>query len=281
VKVGLYFLARNLVSAKVKGALLSFQGHTDMSQAQASTELPEVPAWQLEFARLIAFPAEPALSLKQSWWKELTTIQPDDYTLTQKKDRHEECGTFQDASLSLTIDQHRVEWLIEPLGKFDESAERLPTIGPFREKIPWFTSLMTPWLSKSSPPLLRLAFACKLLQPADTQDAAYRALARLLPGVKLTPRPNDFLYHVNRRRVSRTLQGLQINRMSTWSKLNILFFVPPGKPFSWPDKCYSAVQLDINTAPEKAQVLPAQLLPQLFEELVAFALEIAARGDVE
>ena len=110
---------------------------------------------------------------------------------------------------------------------------------------------MTPWLSKSSPPVLRLAFACKLLKPADTQDEAYQALARLLPGVKLTPRPNDFLYHVNRRRDSRTLQGLHINRMSTWSKLNILFFVPPGKPFSWPDKCYSAVQLDINTALRK------------------------------
>jgi hypothetical protein len=181
----------------------------------------------------------------------------------------------------LTIDQHRVEWRIEPVGKFDESSDRLPTIGPFQEKIPWFTRLMTPWLSTSSPPLLRLAFACKLLQPADTQDAAYRALAPLLPGVKLTPRPNDFLYHVNRRRDSKTVQGLQLNRMSTWSKLNIPFFVPPGKPFSWPDKCYSAVQLDMNTAPERAQVLPAKLLPQLFEELVAFALEIAARGDVE
>lgn len=269
------------MSAKVKGALLSFQGYTDMSQAQASTELPEAPAWQLEFARLIAFPAEPALSLGQSWWKELTTVQPEDYTLTQKKDWHQERGTFQDVSLSLAIDQHLVEWLVEPLGKFDESTERLPTIGPFRGKIPWFTSLMTPWLSKSSPPLLRLSFACKLLQPADTHDAAYGALARLLPGVKLTPRPTDFLYHVNRRRDSRTLQGLQINRMSTWSKLNILFSAPPGKSFTWPDKCYSAVQLDINTAPEEAQALPAKLLPHVFEELVVLALEIAAKGDVE
>ena len=103
----------------------------------------------------------------------------------------------------------------------------------------------------------------------------------MLPGVKLIPQPNDFLYHVNRRRDSRTVQGLQINRMSTWSKLNILLFVQPGEPFSWPDKCYIAVQVDINTAPEKAQVLPAKLLPELFDELMAFALEIAARGDVE
>jgi hypothetical protein len=254
-----------------------------MSQPQASTEPspPEAPAWQLEFARLIAFPAEPALALTQTWWKELATEQPDDYALTRKKDGYEERGTFQDVGLSLSIDHQHIEWLIEPLGKFDESAERLPTIGPFRDKILWFASLMTPWLSKSSPPLLRLAFAGKLLQPADTQDEAYRALSRLLSGVRLTPPPNDFMYHVNRRRDLRILKGLQVNRMSTWSKMNIIFSVPPGVPFCWPDKCYSAVQLDINTAPEKAEVLPAKLLPHVFEELAALALEIAERGDVE
>ena len=56
-----------------------------MSQAETLTELPETPAWQLEFARLIAIPAEPALPLKQNWWKELTTIQPDDYALTREE----------------------------------------------------------------------------------------------------------------------------------------------------------------------------------------------------
>src|SRR5262249_55173789 len=127
----------------------------------------------------------------------------------------------------------------------------------------------------------RLAFASKLLQPADTQEDVSRELERLLPGVKLTPRPNDFLYHVNRRRYSRVVDRLQINRMSTWSKLNVLFLAEPGKPFTWPEKGYSAVQLDINTAPEKGGILPTDLAPPLFEELVALGLEIAERGDIE
>ena len=46
----------------------------------------------------------------------MAKVQPDDYTLTRKQDWHEERGTLQDASLSLTIDQHCVEWLIEPVG---------------------------------------------------------------------------------------------------------------------------------------------------------------------
>jgi hypothetical protein len=252
-----------------------------MSQPMAATEpAPSgAPAWQLEFARLIAFPAEPALGLKQNWWQELVGSQPDDYTLTRTKGSYEERGPFQDVGLSLTIDPHHIEWLIEPLVKIDESDGRLPTVGPFREKLGWFTRSMLPWLAKA-PPLRRIAFAGKLLQPADTQEEVYRALERLLPSVKLTPRPNDFLYHVNRRRNSKVVNGLEVNRMSTWSKLNVLFSVSPGTPFTWPEKGYSAVQLDINTAPEKGGILPSELLPALFEELVTLGLEIAERGDI-
>jgi hypothetical protein len=254
-----------------------------MSQPKVSTEhpSPEASAWELEFARLIALPAQPALSITQNWWKDLVHDLPDDYVLIQKKGSHEERGTFQDVRLSLTIDQHQVEWLIQPLGEFDESADTLPTIGPFRDKIRWFVNLMVPWLANSSPPLLRLAFAGKLLQSAATQEKAYQALALKLPGVKLEPRPNDFLYHVNRRRDLKVLPGLQVNRLSTWSKLNFPFTVSPGTPFKWPERCFSAVQLDMNTAPETAALLPAKLLPQILEELSLLALEIAERGDVE
>jgi hypothetical protein len=254
-----------------------------MSQLGAATEPapPGAPAWQLEFARVIAFPGEPALGLKQTWWQVVASAQPDDYTLTQTKGSHEERGTFQDVGLSLTIEHHRIEWLVEPLGTPAEADGRLPTIGPFRERIPWFASLMAPWLADLAPPVLRLAFVCKLLQPADTQEEVYRVLQRLLPRVNLTPRPNDFLFHVNRRRNSRAVGGVEINRMSTWSKLNVLLSVEPGKPFTWPEKGYSAVQVDINTAPEKGELLPAKALPGLFAELVGLGLEIGERGDVE
>jgi hypothetical protein len=253
-----------------------------MSQ-KAATEptISESPAWQLEFARLIAFPAEPAPGMNQNWWQELAGGKPDDHKLTQTKGSHEERGTFQGVGLSLRIDYHRIEWLIEPLGKLDESDGSLPTIGPFRDTIPWFARLMTSWLGKPAPPVLRLAFVCKLLQPAERQENVYRVLEHMLHYVKLTPRPNDFLYHVNRRRNSKVVGGLEINRMSTWSKMNILFSCEPGKAFTWPEKGYSAVQLDINTAPEKGGILPAALVSPLFEELVRFGLEIAERGDVE
>jgi hypothetical protein len=242
--------------------------------------LPEAAAWQLEFARLITFPAEPALFLDQHWWQDMASGLPDDFVSTRKKNSLEERGSFQGVALSLTIDLQRLEWLIQPLAEIDEVSGTLPTLGPFRDKVDWFVDLMSAWLANSCPPLVRLAFAGKLLQAAATQQEAYRVLAAHLPTVQLEPNPNDFLFHVNRRRNSTVLPGLPLNRMSTWSKLNIAFSVSPGTSFKWPDRCYSAVQLDMNTAPERTEILPRESLPQLFRELASLGVEIAERGDI-
>jgi hypothetical protein len=241
--------------------------------------LPEASAWELEFAHLIAFPAEPSLFLGQHWWEDLASGRPDDYLRTETKNSTEERGSFQGVALCLSVDRHRVDWLIQPPDP-EEVSETLPTLGPFREKVIWFVDLMSAWLANACPRLVRLAFAGKLLQAAETHEEAYRILAAHLPRVQLEPNPNDFLFHVNRRRNSTVLPGLPINRMSTWSKMNIAFSVAPGTPFKWPDRCYSAVQLDMNTAPERAEILPPDSLPQLFRELASLGIEIAERGDI-
>jgi hypothetical protein len=252
----------------------------DPTNVSPEASSPEASAWQLEFVRLIAFPAEPAHLLDQHWWRDLASGQPEDYATTQKKNTREERGSFQGTTLSLTIDTHRLEWLIQPLAEFDAVSGALPTLGPFRERIDWFVELMMAWLANSCPPLVRLAFAGKLLQAASTPQEAYRVLSVHLAGVPLEPNPNDFLFHVNRRRNSAVVPGLPLNRMSTWSKLNVGFPVVPGTSFTWPDKCYSAVQLDMNTAPEKTEILPSGPLPPLFRELASLGVEIAERGDV-
>ena len=184
--------------------------------------------------------------------------------------------------LTLRVDLSKIEWLMQPLVEFDDSSGNLPTIGAMQEKVDWFFDLLNPWLAKSCPPLIRIAFGGKLLQAAPTSQDAYRVLANHLPAVNLEPNPNDFVLQINRRRVSNVVPGLPLNRVSTWSKLNVAFSVesPPRAPFKWQDNCYSAVELDMNTAPERSENLPHESLPRLFEELVSLGVEIAERGDI-
>ncbi|SRR6266540_788273 len=246
--------------------------------------LPAASAWQLEFARLIAFPADPPFFLEQHWWQDLASEQPEDSVLTRKKYTREDRGSFQGVVLSLAVDLSRVVWLVQPSGEVDESAGNLPTIGHFREKVDWFVELLSPWLEHACPSLVRLAFTGKLLQAAATPQAVYRILgAHLhLPAEVLDPNPNDFLFQVNRRRISTVVPGLPLNRISAWSKLNVTLSVesPARTPFRSPDTCYSAVELDINTVPERAEILPRESLPRLFRELACLGVEIAERGDI-
>ncbi len=247
--------------------------------------LPAVSAWQLEFARLIAFPADPPFFLDQHWWQDLASGEPEDFVSTRKKHTREDRGSFQGVVLSLRVDLSRVEWLIQPPVEVDELPGNLPTIGPFREKVDWFVDLLSPWLANLCPPLVRLAFTGKLLQAAATQQEAYRVLAAHLPAVNFDPNPNDFLLQINRRKTSTIVPDLPLNRMSTWSKLNVTLSVEspsttPRQKFMWPDNCYTAVELDINTAPESTQILPREPLPRLFRELASLGVEIAERGDI-
>jgi hypothetical protein len=235
----------------------------------------DLSAWQLEFARLFAYPAKTALVMEQRWWQDLAG-QPADFESLQTMQSRKVTGTFSGARLSLTIDPDRIIWEVQPASKVGD----LPTLGPSREKLNWVVELLTPWLANSCPPIRRLAFGGKLLQAAATQREAFRVLAAHLPGVKLEPNPNDFILQINRRTSSSVVQSLPINRVCTWGKMNVMFSVKPGVPFEWPEKCYSALELDINTAPENTDILPPQLLPSLLRELADHAVTIAERGDV-
>src|SRR5262249_17266511 len=121
----------------------------------------------------------------------------------------------------------------------------------------------------------------KLLQPAASSKEAYRVLGAHLPTVNLDSNPNDFLLQINRRKEkSDVVDGLPINRVCTWSKMNVAIQIEPGKRFRWPDRCYSAVELDINTVPERTEVLPRDSLARLFQELASLGIDIGERGDI-
>ncbi|MCI0462047.1 MAG: hypothetical protein L0Z62_34275 [Gemmataceae bacterium] len=243
--------------------------------------LPAVSAWQVEFVRLIAFPASPPVFLDQNWWKDLVVEQPDDFVSTRKKEYRDDRGSFHGVLLSLTVDFTRVVWEARPPAVVDQSGN-FPTLdGPFRDKLGWFVELLNPWLTTSCPPLRRLAFSAKLLQPAASAKEAYRVLAAQLPTVNLDSYPNDFFLQINRRKeTSDVVAGLPINRVSAWSKMNVAVSIEPGKLFQWPDRCYSALELDINTAPERTEILPRDSLPRLFQELKELGVDIAERGDI-
>jgi hypothetical protein len=81
---------------------------------------------------------------------------------------------------------------------------------------------MTRWLELDLPTIKRISFAGKLIQRMPDRDSGYRRIAEYLPDVRLDPESTDFLYRVNRKRLSNSgTPDLLINRLSTWSVMKV------------------------------------------------------------
>jgi len=151
---------------------------------------------------------------------------------------------------------------------------------------------MSDWL-KDCPSTVRLAYGAVLLEPVENREKGYLRVAEYVPAVKIDPLGSeDFLYQINRPRESTTVKGMRLNRLSKWS---VASFQPVrfsiGIPQSQPRQplVYShggtlamacRAEFDLSTAAGIQQELPHDMLPRIFNELVALGSEIAQYGDM-
>jgi len=155
-------------------------------------------------------------------------------------------------------------------------------IGEFDEVLPAFSDLMVHWLA-AIPPVRRLAFGARLLQPVEPPESGSVVLSNQMrhPTLTLTPQITDFNLQLNRRRPSDVLQGLGINVMrrwavSQWATVEIAAGAPltVGRPAETAD-----LELDINTTPDYPNPLPGPELRRLWAELVQIGQRVAREGE--
>ncbi len=251
---------------------------------------PGPEAWQAQNLRLIAFPRSPQFATQQNWWMHLTGAEPENVLDRRQRHEREESGTFQGASLSLAIDLLRIQWTVAPRVDAENInlEDQPPVLGPFSERQGWFRGLMEQWLPHC-PPINRLAFTASLLHPVDDHPSGYQLLDRYLRWVEIDPQSSEFLYRINRRMPTATgIQGLVINRLSTWAvgKFTVLAQAIMGVDQPQADqqllrgeRFACVVELDVNTIPDFAGPLPQQDLPRIFAELVDAGVQLATHGD--
>ncbi len=157
-----------------------------------------------------------------------------------------------------------------------------------------FRALMDRWLRQHCPPVNRIAFGAIFTHQVNSQRDAVLYLDGMLPTVSVqADNSRDFIYQINRRRVSQHIEGLEINRLAKWSIMEDIRMelVLDGNRSSFrvADVMHSAqLELDVNTVPSSMPLpitvpsneISREALPDVFNELVEAAEEIAATGDV-
>jgi hypothetical protein len=243
-----------------------------------ATSLFDLKPWQIGDVRLTAFrtPAlsEPGAELKK--WEALVGKRPETVNETNYGLEGEASGPFiLGGKLRLRWSHGVIQWMLERSPDTDRP-ETFFWMNP--EVLVPFKELMRRWLI-DCPPLRRLAFGAALYLPVKDRREAYDHFERLLHlGLKYSDDEGDLVYQYNRRRLSQSVSGVKINRLSKWTWVPLELRTQDDQPVRREEACL--LEVDINTAPEFQGTLPHDRYVQLFEEMVGLAVEIAARGDV-
>ena len=218
-------------------------------------------------------------------WEPLIGTAPEAVHRRPRDPSAKEEGPFLDGWLSVEANNTRIDW------RFDHDPtnppSELPIVGAYGTLHTEFRELMKRWFI-DSPPIQRIGYGAVLLLSVNDVAEGNSLLSELLPAVDIEQDTTDFLYRINRRRHAHSMEGIEVNRLSTWSVASVVGLRVDMLPLERrmptltriADRNACRLELDINTAPEFRSQIPTDTAPQLFDELVTLGNEIASSGDI-
>ena len=242
--------------------------------------------WQVESVRCTVFPDRSESFDPTNWWVDVLDEQPDQVTTQPIEGKFKAQGAERGGALELSVQPLRIQWTLQP-NPPDMQGEtwEIPNVGGI-ERVSEFVAIVTRWLP-IAPILSRLAFGAVLLDVVDDRKTGYDRLDRMLPNVDVdSSAMRDFLYQVNRRRASKVISGIQVNRLTKWSVATIspMSIQIDGSQQTIQRKLAEPIEalrleVDINNVPSPDYIFSSDDAVRLFEELTAMGLEISEIGD--
>lgn len=244
--------------------------------------------WQVESLRATTFHALREYYIDSTnWWETVVENKPDQVVTRPKEGLVQQSGIFQGRQLVLISRPDRIDWNLQGIvSPSSEPVQEFPTLGPISESLDSFSKIVAKWLI-ISPDVTRLAFGAVLSKRAEDLASAYKELSVLLPSIELhAVDAPDFLFQINRPRLSTTSRAIKINRLNKWSVMQegtISIGIGPGsRPTlaSRSGRLACRLELDINTSAQSLDPIPQNETKELFTELVDLGIEIAEKGDI-
>ena len=233
--------------------------------------------------RLSVFPLNEADALETAHWERGVGTPPEAVNRQTQTPRVIEEGVWNNGRLQVESQRGQIHWRAFSA---TPNPDGPVNIGPLASAIPPFCAKMSQWLGTHCPSANRIAFGANLMLQTGSLQEACAHLDGMLPDVSVAADGGrDFMYRINRRRESRYADGVEINRLATWSTVEgvdlevvIVAGVPSARQANVRHFC--RLELDINTVSVPDREIPREALPDVFGELVNAASEIAEKGDV-
>ena len=249
--------------------------------------MPQDPLtmWQIENLRFSVFLARPTDPEPVGSWTDVVGQDADDTRIKGTGEQRvvSQQGPFGGTVMRAEVRLDRIDWHVLPPPP--KTPNERPTAGPYEKLKDRFRDGMLAWLDAEKPVANRIAYGAVLSHRSGNRTDCLRVLDNLLSTVTVDPENTwDFDYSVNRRRVSKSSDGLMINRLAKWSLgteiLGVLKLPASGGQARMNTVTVNVpmLTLDINTDPEFRG--PLNRPRELLAELAALGTEIALKGDV-
>ena len=164
---------------------------------------------------------------------------------------------------------------------------KLPIMANWDTTVNQFCRATIPWIEASLSGFNRMALGAVLLKESQSVESAYSELNELLNSVDVDKsRMRDLLYRVNWPRESKTIPGLTINRITTWSVLRLVrkLLAMTGSeltPAKGEDFLHAIrLEIDHNTAEARTEPFDRKELIHTYEELASLATENVKKGEL-
>jgi hypothetical protein len=238
--------------------------------------------WAVESLRLSLFSTD-VIPISDRDWEAITT-QPEAETRQSVPGGKSYVGNFADGQLTLTTISDRIIIVLASILKEPRNQE-LPSVGTWEQVRETFVKNTCGWLTNLRNPIIRIGFGAVLLRRTDSRGDAYRELKSLLKSVNVDPdRMRDLLFRTNWPKQSATVDGLSLNRLTTWAALQYTIAVnfigsAPSVPTRISQMYALRLEIDHNTDEERKTPFEQKDLIPIYQELVELARENASVGE--
>jgi hypothetical protein len=240
--------------------------------------------WLTESVRLSLFSSQ-VVKLTGENWKQLTG--QDEPEQEQKgSGRHVFASNIIGGQLHLGAIANRCDIILNPVTQTDVPEEYIPSVGQWPNSVEQFQKLTEPFLEKVPFPVVRMAFAPALLHKFADRLSAYKTLVSLVKTINQPPEKlHDLLFRVNWPQNSTAVNGLILNRLTTWSVIQIqlqMLVADGNSPATYVNELANALRLELdhNTDPKHIEAFDAAQLVPIYRELTNLALQNAQEGEV-
>lgn len=237
--------------------------------------------WQIMNFRATVFHSEIQSNNFTPTFEGLFGVPPLDSTLKKLENTYTETGNVGGTTFSLISKNKRSDLSI--YASIDNIEEYgVPVIGKYTEKINDLNGIIENWLNLQNN-VVRLAQAVSFFHRVKDKNDGYELLNKLLHNVKV-PDANiasDLSFKINRPRLSKVVEDLKINRLTSWQCMQGHFGIDRdgeneiSEPFD-----FILLETDLNTDAEwKKEITPENKI-KLYKELDFLSKEISEEGDI-